>query len=296
MLTGAGFFEAVTFGFIAEAAAAPFAPAGDIVGDRQPAVGDLRGAAPVALPGLLDGIGHNRRREQRDVRLFEIGERVLARRRRTARRSRSPGPAPPTSPTGAAPPAAGHVLRPKGVVERVALALGVSTTVEPDTSAGWLVAGQSAAVVAGGDQRIGVLGRLTPATWPSGTGSRATMRCSSANIDLDAADAAADGAPTARRAAAPLPVGDPRHRAAGRRHAAGGDAAAHDSRAPRRRRWPHVREFDRYQGKGVPDGKVSLALRLTFRSPDRTLTDGEVQAAMDAVVAALLSTHGAVQR
>jgi phenylalanyl-tRNA synthetase beta chain len=57
-----------------------------------------------------------------------------------------------------------------------------------------------------------------------------------------------------------------------------------------------VREFDRYQGKGVPDGKVSLALRLTFRAADRTLTDGEVQAAMDAVIAALASEHGAVQR
>ena len=46
-----------------------------------------------------------------------------------------------------------------------------------------------------------------------------------------------------------------------------------------------VREFDRYQGKGVPDGKVSLSLRLTFQAPDRTLTDGEVQQAMDAIVA-----------
>ena len=57
-----------------------------------------------------------------------------------------------------------------------------------------------------------------------------------------------------------------------------------------------VREFDRYQGKGVPEGKVSLALRLTFRAADRTLTDGEVQAAMEAIVKALASEHDAVQR
>ena len=50
-----------------------------------------------------------------------------------------------------------------------------------------------------------------------------------------------------------------------------------------------VREFDRYQGKGIPDGKVSLSLRLTFRSPDRTLTDAEVQNAMDEVLSALRS-------
>ena len=57
-----------------------------------------------------------------------------------------------------------------------------------------------------------------------------------------------------------------------------------------------IREFDRYQGKGVPDGKVSLSLRLTFRASDRTLTDAEVQSAMDAVLAALRDRHGAVQR
>ena len=57
-----------------------------------------------------------------------------------------------------------------------------------------------------------------------------------------------------------------------------------------------VREFDRYQGKGVPEGRVSLSLRLTFRSSDRTLTDTEVQAATDAVIAALKDRHGAVQR
>jgi phenylalanyl-tRNA synthetase beta chain len=62
---------------------------------------------------------------------------------------------------------------------------------------------------------------------------------------------------------------------------------------------PHLaslREFDRYAGKGIPDGKVSLSLRLTFRSADRTLTDTEVQSAMDGVLSALKEKHGAVQR
>jgi phenylalanyl-tRNA synthetase beta chain len=57
-----------------------------------------------------------------------------------------------------------------------------------------------------------------------------------------------------------------------------------------------VREFDRYQGKGIPEGKVSLSLRLTFQAPDRTLTDTEVNAAMDAIVGALTRTLGAIQR
>jgi len=57
-----------------------------------------------------------------------------------------------------------------------------------------------------------------------------------------------------------------------------------------------IAEFDRYQGKGVPEGRVSLSLRLTFRDPERTLTDDEVQAATERIVDALRSTHGAEQR
>jgi phenylalanyl-tRNA synthetase beta chain len=46
----------------------------------------------------------------------------------------------------------------------------------------------------------------------------------------------------------------------------------------------------------VAGGRVSLSLRLTFRDPDRTLTDAEVQQATDRIVAALAGAHGAVQR
>ena len=54
--------------------------------------------------------------------------------------------------------------------------------------------------------------------------------------------------------------------------------------------------FDRYQGKGVPDGAVSLSVRLTFQAPDRTLTDAEVQQSVDTILAALVREHAAVQR
>jgi phenylalanyl-tRNA synthetase beta chain len=57
-----------------------------------------------------------------------------------------------------------------------------------------------------------------------------------------------------------------------------------------------VTEFDRYRGTGVPEGRVSLSLRLTFRSPDRTLTDAEVDAAMTGIVEALAAKHAAVRR
>jgi phenylalanyl-tRNA synthetase beta chain len=55
-------------------------------------------------------------------------------------------------------------------------------------------------------------------------------------------------------------------------------------------------EFDRYQGKGIPEGRVSLSLRLTFRSAERTLTDEEAEAATTAIVSALEREHGAQRR
>jgi phenylalanyl-tRNA synthetase beta chain len=44
-----------------------------------------------------------------------------------------------------------------------------------------------------------------------------------------------------------------------------------------------VEVFDVYHGKGLPDGKKSLAFSLSFRSPERTLTDDEVNAAFTKV-------------
>ena len=37
-----------------------------------------------------------------------------------------------------------------------------------------------------------------------------------------------------------------------------------------------VELFDPYRGSGVPEGSRSLAYRLRFQAPDRTLTDAEV--------------------
>jgi len=51
-----------------------------------------------------------------------------------------------------------------------------------------------------------------------------------------------------------------------------------------------------YTGERVPAGKKSVALRLTFRAADRTLTDAEVDAQMAAVASLLAERAGAEQR
>jgi len=45
--------------------------------------------------------------------------------------------------------------------------------------------------------------------------------------------------------------------------------------------------FDRYEGKGVPEGKVSLAFRLVFQRADRAFTDAEIAKLVERVVGML---------
>jgi phenylalanyl-tRNA synthetase beta chain len=57
-----------------------------------------------------------------------------------------------------------------------------------------------------------------------------------------------------------------------------------------------IRLFDVYSGKQVPEGKKSLAYRLTFQSPAATLTDAEVDKVMAEIVSTLMTKLGATLR
>ena len=50
---------------------------------------------------------------------------------------------------------------------------------------------------------------------------------------------------------------------------------------------------DLFTGKGVPEGKKSMTLRLTFSHLERTLTDSEVSSAVQGILTALSSKYGA---
>ena len=51
--------------------------------------------------------------------------------------------------------------------------------------------------------------------------------------------------------------------------------------------------FDLYHGEQVPDGQKSMAYRVTYRAPDRTLTDEEVDAAHQEILGILTNTLNA---
>ncbi|MCH6562354.1 MAG: phenylalanine--tRNA ligase subunit beta [Myxococcales bacterium] len=54
--------------------------------------------------------------------------------------------------------------------------------------------------------------------------------------------------------------------------------------------------FDRYEGEGIPEDKVSMAVRLVFQRPDRTLEDAEIRRMTERVVQMLAHRFGGEQR
>ena len=290
VLLAAGYSEALTFSFIETAAAAPFADAETIVPIENPLSAQFSVLRPSLLPGLIASVAHNRHRERTDVRLFELGATMTrgGESRRVA-----------AAMTGSAHAhwSAGHrtvdFFDAKGIIEAIAGALQVAVTFDGTTVPPYLVRGRAATITVAG-RIAGSVGMLAPAVVAS-AGLSTTEDVYVADLDLDAL--------AATRSSTPLTVTSlPRFPSSARDISIVIDETlpAQTVRGTIRAAAPDtlvsVREFDRYQGKGVPDGRVSLSLRLTFRSSDRTLTDAEVETAMKEILSALKTAHEAIQR
>ncbi len=302
ILTASGCSEAITYGFIEESEARPFVDGdGEIVRIANPLSEHFAVLRPSLLPGLIGALVYNRHREHRDIRLFEIGQRFTA----GGGETRSVA----VALTGAA--TAQHWSGEErtsdffdltGIVRRLCDAFGVAPGFEPRKQS-TLVPGRAATVLAlapddGAEpRRLGIAGQLAfDIAEERGIHHAGAEAVWVAELDLDALSAA--GADRRRMSAAPLP----RHPSSVRDLAVVIDAAlpAATVRATIRSAAPktllEVHEFDRYEGKGIPQGRISLAFRLTFRAADRTLTDAEVQQAVDSIVSALKTGHDATLR
>jgi phenylalanyl-tRNA synthetase beta chain len=291
-LTSAGFSESMTFAFIEKPAALPFCEPGvEPPAIANPLSEKFAVLRPSLLAGLVESCAHNRRRGRKDIRLFETGSRFTP-----AGEGRSAAFAwcgAASEPHWSAPARPVDFFDAKGVVELLCSAFGVRVLELVASDRSYLVRGRAAEVRTGGTL-LGVVGQLSPwiaeaRGFPDGEAIYA------AEIDTEALGALA--APDDLRAES-LPrfpsivrdvsilVGDTLPAAAVRGTIR---AAAPPTLAS-------IVEFDRYQGKGVPDGRVSLSLRLTFRAPERTLTDEEAQEATERIVDALRTAHGAERR
>ena len=295
VLTGAGFSESSTFAFIEKDAGVPFCEPGfDPSPIANPLSEKFAVLRPSLLPGLLDSAAHNRRRERKDIQLFETGSRFTR---------DGEGRAAAFVWAGAADgPHWSHETRTadffdvKGVVEQIAEAFDIAVTFAP-ASASFLVAGRAAIVRAqrnGDEITLGIVGQIAPSV-TAARGFPASEPLYAAEVDLHALgviaareDRLVDTLPRYPSIARDISI------------LIDDTLPAATVRGTIRSAAPStlvsITEFDRYQGKGVPEGRVSLSIRLIYRAPDRTLTDREAQEATETIVDVLRSTHKAEQR
>ncbi len=299
VLTAAGLSEAVTFGFIEARTAELFAaPDAVRVAIANPLSGKFDTLRASLLPGLVDAVAHNRRHGRRDLRLFEIGTRF-------ATGGESRGVAVALTGAGSGEHWSGGVrdvdfFDAKGVVERLCEVIAARVRFEP-TSRHAFVPGRTASVVLSEGElagtEVGVVGQIRPSL-ADARGLPPKDMLLAAELDLDQLASARVIVSDATQPLARHPfvvrdlsiVVDATLPAAIIRGTI--QAASAAGAAP----LVAISFFDRYQGKGVPEGMVSLSVRLTFQAPDRTLTDVEVQESFDRILAALVREHGAVQR
>ena len=289
-LLGMGFSEAITFAFIDAKAAEPFHFDNAAITIANPLSELFTTMRPSLLPGVIDAVSHNRRHGRPDVRLFEIGTRFSPRGETRGAGFAWTGLATSDHWSGTRRPVDFFDI--KGVVEQLAAVYQVTPSFA-EASAPYLVAGRAAAIVVGA-KAIGMFGQLDPAVGEA-RDLPAADEVYVGELDLDALSAASP-ADTLRVAALPRYPSVVRDVSILVADALSAETVRATIRSAAPQTLISVREFDRYQGKGIPDGKVSLSYRLTFQSPDRTLTDADVSEAMQAIVAALKRVHAAEQR
>jgi phenylalanyl-tRNA synthetase beta chain len=291
-LTAAGFSEAMTFAFIERHAALPFCePAVEPTAIQNPLSEKFAVLRPSLLPGLIDSCAHNRRRGRKDIQLFEIGSRFGSSGEGRAVAFAWMGAA--TLPHWSGASRSADFFDAKGTVELLCRAFGTGAIDVAPSHATHLARGRAAEVSSGGT-RLGLVGQLVP-TIGEARGLVAGEEVYVGEIDLEALARVAAGDNLRAQSLPRYPsivrdisiVVDETLPAA---------AVRGTIRATAPFTLVSISEFDRYQGKGVPEGRVSLSLRLTFRDLDRTLTDDEVQAATERIVDALRSAHSAEQR
>ena len=294
LLTGLGLNEAQGQTLIAETAARLWT-GGTPVQLANPLSSDMSALRPSLLPGLLDSLRHNLTRQNHDVALFEIG-RVFTDANGQPKEERRvaialTGQREALFWTGADRDAKFDLYDLKGLLEefldRFGLR-GLQYVRRPDSTATLL---ESATISLGGKQLIGELGQLLPTLAKQHDLRDAVLL---AELSLDQLLARRNpaksfkslpGYPAVRRDVAMFVP----------------EAITHDAvlavvKQARPANLETVDLFDVFRGQHVPAGQKSLAYAFTYRNAERTLTDTEVNAAQEKLVADLKQKLGATVR
>jgi phenylalanyl-tRNA synthetase beta chain len=295
VLVGAGYDESYTLPLLAQADLERAGVAKEsVIEVENPLRAEESVLRPLLLPGLLRAVAHNNAHGNADVSLFELG-RVF-----------SPpfdGELLPRERLHLAAVRAGRVVRTPhepdrdvsvyditAVVEALAAELRLADCrLQAGAAPGFHPARAAAIVVSG--SAVGAVGEVDPEVVKA-----LTLPESVVAFEIDV-DALLDGdripratTPISRFPASAIDlafvVGDD----------VAADAVVRRLRAAGGALLESVRVFDVFRSEALGPGRVSLAFALTFRSPDRTLTDSEVGELRQACIDAVVSKFGAELR
>jgi len=295
-LAGRGLVEAITWSFIPRDGAKSFEGGSDELELANPISSEMSSMRPSLLPGLVAAVQRNHDRGHRDCGLFEVGQAYR-------------GPAPQDQYTAAAGVRAGTArlagagrhwsgaAKPADLYDAKADALSLLASLGIEANQvqisrqapGWYHPGRSGVLRLGPKVVLGSFGELHPAT----------LRAFGVEGEVAAFEIDLDSLPVSRRkttSRGALKQSDlltvtrdfafllDDGVAAGDvvRAAAGADKVLISD----------VSLFDIFEGKGVAEGKKSLAIEVTLQPREKTLTDSEIEAVAEKVVAAVVKATG----
>ncbi|MBV8528828.1 MAG: phenylalanine--tRNA ligase subunit beta, partial [Candidatus Dormibacteraeota bacterium] len=306
---GAAFDEAITFSFLAASQPGVLPGLGGRrtpIALRNPLTDDWRVMRTSQLPGLAAALALNLSRGVSGASLFELG-RVFWEGERSV------------PPAGSTPDGLDAGLPPLPLEPLLLTLVAHAPGDDPDAAAAqlrrlqsllaWIVddatgnrldtaPGEIAAMRAGrsghlevGDAIVGVIGELAPATLLR-LGLRGRVVAAELRLDTIVPDP-----PRRLRFRSP-----PRYPAVSQDLSvtvAAGEAAGGALDSIRRAGGSLLESvdlFDEYRGEGVPEGRKGWTFELTYRAPDRTLTNEEAQQVQERIAAALERDLGAQLR
>ncbi len=296
VLAARGLVEAVTWSFIPAAEAKLFGGGDPKLALDNPISTELSQMRPSLLPGLISAAKRNRDRGFADGALFELGQAY-----------RGLGPEDQYSAatgvrfghssltgsgrhwSGEAAAASWAAVKADAIAALAALGLTQGKVQVTREAPDWFHPGRSGALKLGPKVTLGVFGELHPDT----------LKALDADAPMAAFKLYLDALPPARRKGTARPALQSSDLQTVRRDFAflvradmeAGEvvrAAASADRAL----ITEVGVFDEFTGQGVRDGKKSLAIEVTLHPREKTLTDAEIDAVVEKIVASVVKATG----
>jgi phenylalanyl-tRNA synthetase beta chain len=287
LLAGMGFNEAQGQTLIAEEAARRTVPTDEqLVRLANPLSNDMNVLRPSLLPGLLDSLRHNLRHKNNDAALFEVG-RVFQQANESLREERRlavawSGQRAPAFWSGAGRDAKVDIYDLKGCLDEFFDQFGLRGLTYARRAGPTALFVESAAVQLGAKLLLGELGQLQPALARQ-YDLRDAVFLAELNLDMLLARRnpshsfkALPHFPGIRRDVAMLVAETLTH-----------ENVLQAVRQAKPANLETVELFDVFRGQNVPAGQKSVAYAFTYRSLEKTLTDAEVNAAHEKLVAQL---------